>query len=61
MRYIEENEKFEVFLVEGKEVKKQVTKNMEYYRKKGKKEFPYFSIDAEDEKYYKQCWKRFRI
>ncbi len=61
MRYIEEKENFEVFLVEGKEVKKQVTKNMEYYRKKGKKEFPYFAIAEEDEEYYKQCWKGFRI
>lgn len=61
MRYIEEKENFEVFLVDGREVKKQVTENMEYHRKRGRKEFPFFEIYEEDEKYYKRRWSRFRI
>ena len=61
MRYLNEKGNFEIFLVEGRDVKKQVAKNMEYYRKKGRKEFPYFEICKEDERYYRRHWMQFRI
>ena len=59
LRYIEKEDNFEVFLVNGGEVKKQVRDNAAYYKKKGRKEFSYFEIYKDDETEYKKEWEDF--
>jgi hypothetical protein len=61
VRYIEDEEDFDAFLVSGREVNKQVAANEAYYRKTGKKEFPYFSIDKKDEAAYRKDWEEFTL
>ncbi|MFA6149613.1 MAG: hypothetical protein WC899_15565 [bacterium] len=61
LRYIEKDDDFEAFLVEGKEVRKQVAENAAYYKKKGRKEFAFFEIYKEDEAVYKKEWDVFSI
>lgn len=61
LRYIKDKDDFEVFLVEGSEVKKQVAKNNEIKRKKGSKDFSNFMVYKEYEDVYKQNWEDFII
>jgi len=61
LRYVEAKEDFEAFLVLGVEVKKQVTENADYYKRKGRKEFPYFEVYKEDEAVYRKDWMEFAI
>ena len=61
LRYVETKEDFEAFLVSGGEVKKQVTENAEYYKSKGRKEFPYFEVYKEDEAVYRKDWMEFVV
>ena len=61
LRYVKQEEDFEAFLVECRKVKEQVSKNMAYYRKKGRKEFPYFELYKEDEEIYRREWEKFKL
>jgi len=46
LRYLPERESFEVFLENSKNVTRQVNKNLEDYRTRGRKEFTYWSLPS---------------
>lgn len=57
LRYLPDEEKFEAFLENGDAVAKQVKRNQEDYKKRGLKEFTYWSLPSND-KAIKQLRKR---
>jgi len=61
LRYVEGKEDFEAFMVTGHEVKKQVSENAEYYKRKGRKDFPYFEMEKGDEAIYRKDWNEFAL
>jgi hypothetical protein len=62
LRYLKDERRFEAFLEKGEAVVKQISQNLEYYRKQGKKEFPYWYLPTEDAevKRLRQNWEKWR-
>ncbi|MCZ7380191.1 MAG: hypothetical protein O8C64_01235 [Candidatus Methanoperedens sp.] len=62
LRYLPEEMRFEPFLEAGDEVAKQVLKNLEDYKARGKKEFPYWALPSNDNEIQKlrERWEAWR-
>jgi len=50
LRYLPEEKRFEAFLESGDEVAKQVRKNLKDYKKRGRKEFTYWTLPSTESK-----------
>ena len=61
MRYDDDSKDYEAFLVPSAVVKRQVTANHDDYKRRKKAEFNYFAILEEDEREYKQAWKKWQL
>lgn len=62
LRYLAEEKKFEAFLEAGDDVAKQVLKNLEDYKARGKKEFTYWALPSNDSEIQKlrEKWETWR-
>ena len=62
LRYLPQEKRFEAFLEGGEEIAKQVKENLEDYKKRGRKEFTYWSLPSTDSDIMKlrERWETWR-